>query len=59
MKRNLRTQLLMEISLAIKYGITVKELKQMFQPYLTLSEGIKIASISFDKDVHKLSCCAS
>jgi len=49
----------MEISLAIKYGITVKELKQMFQPYLTLSEGIKIASISFDKDVHKLSCCAS
>jgi mercuric reductase len=52
------SELLMEISLAIKYGITVKELKQMFHPYLTLSEGIKIAAISFDKDVHKLSCCA-
>lgn len=48
----------MEISLAIKYGITVKELKQMFHPYLTLAEGIKIAAISFDKDVKKLSCCA-
>lgn len=52
------SELLMEISLAIKYGITVKELKQMFHPYLTLSEGIKLAAISFDKDVNKLSCCA-
>lgn len=52
------SELLMEISFAIKYGITVKELKQMFHPYLTLSEGIKLAAISFDKDVNKLSCCA-
>ena len=52
------SELLMEVSLAIKYGITVKELKQMFHPYLTLSEGIKLAAITFDKDVHKLSCCA-
>jgi len=52
------SELLMEISLAIKYGITVKELKKMFHPYLTLSEAVKIAAISFDKDVKKLSCCA-
>lgn len=52
------SELLMEISLAIKYGITVKELKQMFHPYLTLSEGIKLAAITFEKDVNKLSCCA-
>lgn len=52
------SELLMEISLAIKYGIKVKELKQMFHPYLTLSEGIKLAAIGFDKDVKKLSCCA-
>lgn len=52
------SELLMEVSLAINYGITVKELKQIFHPYLTLSEGIKIAAISFDKDVKKLSCCA-
>lgn len=52
------SELLMEISLAIKYGITVTELKNMFHPYLTLSEGVKIAAISFDQDVTKLSCCA-
>lgn len=52
------SELLMEISLAINYGITVKELKQMFHPYLTLSEGVKLAAISFEKDVSKLSCCA-
>lgn len=52
------SELLMEISLAIKFGVTVKELKQMFHPYLTLSEGVKLAAITFDKDVNKLSCCA-
>jgi mercuric reductase len=30
----------------------------MFHPYLTLSEGIKLAAIGFDKDVRTLSCCA-
>ena len=53
------SELLMEVSLAINYGIRVKELKQIFHPYLTLSEGIKIAAISFDKDAKKLSCCAA
>ncbi len=52
------SELLMEIALAIKFGITVNEIKQMFHPYLTLSEGIKLAAITFDKDVSKLSCCA-
>ncbi|HDP99096.1 MAG TPA: mercury(II) reductase, partial [bacterium] len=52
------SELLMEISLAIRFGITVTELKKMFHPYLTLSEGVKIAAIAFDKDVKKLSCCA-
>ncbi len=52
------SELLMEIALAIRFGITVKELKRMFHPYLTLSEGIKLTAISFDKDVAKLSCCA-
>jgi mercuric reductase len=52
------SELLMEVSLAIKFGIKVSELRQMFHPYLALSEGIKIAAIGFDKDVKKLSCCA-
>lgn len=52
------SELLMEVSLAMKYGIKVNEIKHMFHPYLTLSEGIKLAAIGFDKDVAKLSCCA-
>ncbi len=49
----------MEISLAIKFGITVRELTACFHPYLTLSEGVKLAALAFTKDVNKLSCCAS
>jgi mercuric reductase len=51
-------ELIMEPSLAIKFGITVTELKNSFHPYLTASEGIKLAAITFGKDVAKLSCCA-
>lgn len=53
------SELLMEVSLAIKFGITVQELAACFHPYLTLSEGIKLAALAFDKDVGKLSCCAA
>lgn len=52
-------ELIMELSLAVKYGITVTELAQTFHPYLTLGEGIKLAALGFGKDVAKLSCCAS
>lgn len=51
-------ELLMEAALAIRHGITIGELKTAFHPYLTLSEGIKLAALSFGKDVKKLSCCA-
>jgi len=51
-------ELIMEPSLAIKYGITVTELKNSFHPYLTASEGIKLAALTFGKDITKLSCCA-
>jgi len=53
------SELIMEVSLAIKYGITVRELVGLFHPYLTLSEGIKLAAITFGKDVKQLSCCAT
>lgn len=52
-------ELAMQISLAIKAGMTVKDLADMFHPYLTLSEGVKLAAITFNKDVAELSCCAS
>lgn len=52
-------ELIQQLSMAIKYGITVTELAQGLYPYLTLGEGIKLAAITFGKDVSKLSCCAS
>ena len=53
------SELLMEIALAIRHGITAKELASAFHPYLTLSEGVKLAAIAFGKDITKLSCCAT
>ena len=52
-------ELIQQLSMAIKYGITVKELAESFYPYLTLGEGIKLAAITFGKDISKLICCAS
>ena len=53
------SELLMEISLAIRHQMTAKELAAMFHPYLTLGEAVKLAALSFGKDVNKLSCCAT
>ena len=52
-------ELVMEIAMAIRYGITVEELSKMMHPYLTLSEAVKLAAITFRKEVGTLSCCAS
>lgn len=52
-------ELIQQLSMAIKFGVTISELAESFYPYLTLSEGIKLAAITFGKDVAKLSCCAS
>jgi mercuric reductase len=52
-------ELIQQLSMAIKYGITIRDLSESLYPYLTLSEGIKLAAITFGKDVSKLSCCAS
>ncbi|MHB1845686.1 MAG: mercury(II) reductase [Deltaproteobacteria bacterium] len=45
-------------AMAIRFGIRVEDLASMLYPYLTLAEGIKLASQTFKKDVAKLSCCA-
>ncbi len=44
--------------LAIKSGMTVTELAATIFPYLTTVEGLKLAALTFEKDVSKLSCCA-
>src|SRR2546430_8735159 len=52
-------EMITEPALAIKLGLTIKDLTANFHPYLTLSEGIKLAAQAFTKDVAKLSCCAA
>lgn len=45
-------------TLAVKHGLTVADLVSSFAPYLTMSEGLKLGALAFDRDVSKLSCCA-
>ena len=45
-------------TLAVKFGLTVGDLRETMAPYLTMAEGLKLAVLTFDKDVSKLSCCA-
>lgn len=52
-------EMVTEPALAIKFGLTIDDLTATFHPYLTLSEGIKLAAQAFTKDVAKLSCCAA
>ena len=45
--------------LAIRHGMTFRQLAETIFPYLTTVEGLKLAALSFEKDVTALSCCAS
>lgn len=44
--------------IAVKFGLTIEDLRSTLAPYLTMAEGLKLAALTFDKDVSKLSCCA-
>ncbi len=44
--------------LAIRFGLTMRDLRETMFPYLTNAEGLKLATLAFEKDVAKLSCCA-
>lgn len=46
-------------ALALRFRIRVEELANMFHPYLTNAEGLKLAAQAFAKDVKRLSCCAA
>ncbi|MEW6683341.1 MAG: mercury(II) reductase [Nitrospirota bacterium] len=48
-----------EATLAIRYGLAIRDLIDTFHPYLTMAEGLKLAALAFDRDVKKLSCCAT
>lgn len=51
-------EVIQEATLAIRFGLTVQDLADTFHPYLTMVEGLKLAALTFKKDVSKLSCCA-
>ena len=44
--------------MAIRFGLTVSQLRETIFPYLTNVEGLKLAVIGLEKDVAMLSCCA-
>ena len=47
-----------EAALAIRFGLSTRDLVSTLHPYLTWGEGLKLAAQTFTKDVAKLSCCA-
>jgi mercuric reductase len=47
-----------EAALAIRFGLTAKDLTGTLHPYLTWGEALKLAAQGFSSDVTKLSCCA-
>jgi mercuric reductase len=44
--------------LAMRFGVTVEQLRETMFPYLTSAEGLKLAALGLEKDVALLSCCA-
>ncbi|MEO8222810.1 MAG: mercury(II) reductase [Specibacter sp.] len=43
----------------LEAGMSVEQVANLWSPYLTMAEGIKITAQSFTTDVSKLSCCAA
>jgi mercuric reductase len=46
-------------SYAIRAQMTVTGLAEAWAPYLTMSEGLRLAAQAFTRDVSRLSCCAA
>jgi len=51
-------EMVQTVVLAVRLGVTLQELRETLFPYLTNVEGLKLAALSFEKDVAMLSCCA-
>ncbi len=49
---------LQEGILAVKFGLSYRDLVDTFHPYLTLAEGIRLVAQALDTDIGRLSCCA-
>ncbi len=51
-------ELMGEAALALRFGLTARDLSGTLHPYLTWTESLKLAAQGFTMDVSKLSCCA-
>lgn len=47
------------VGYALANDMTVQQMADLWCPYLTMAEGLKLAAQTFTRDVSKLSCCAS
>lgn len=45
-------------AMALRFGASVYDFIDMVHVYPTMAEALKIAAVSFFKDVERLSCCA-
>ena len=50
------SELLMELALAMKFGIKVSDLREMLHPYFTLSEAVKLAADTFSMPEKEFDC---
>jgi mercuric reductase len=51
-------ELMGEATLAIRFGLTARDLSGTMHPYLTWTEAMKLTAQGFATDISKLSCCA-
>ncbi len=51
-------ELMGEATLALRAGLTARDLTETLHPYLTWIEGLKLAAQATTTDVSRLSCCA-
>ena len=51
-------ELMGEATLAVRFGLTTRDLTSTLHPYLTWIESLRLAAQGFGSDVSKLSCCA-
>lgn len=43
--------------LAVKLGLTIDDIIDMVHVFPTMTESIKLAALSFKRDISKMSCC--
>lgn len=51
-------EIIHEAAMALRFGATVHDFIDLVHVYPTMAEGLKIAALSFFKDIDRLSCCA-